>query len=901
VGRNPHEPRSVLNTVPSPVAIPRMPYLGVLRSPWTAWLTGLALVATLTLASVDAAPWALNVLPLAVLAGFLAVRSVEEWPRIGFPVCILGVGTFVAAAGLFKTGVNWSREWGVLRGSGALVGVDPGLSPVLGTALAVALGGAFLGVLFLHGDVVWRSLSSVRLAVVTLSSIGLLSVIGTMVVQRFGAGSLPEPEKNYVEKFMKGQGAIPVNAAFMLAPPEVRLTPEEAAKVDLTGRAFGAGKARQMDKLFHDLRDKSLKAQAIEDHVRGRREHLLRLFERLDSLGFTSVFRTWWFNALLLLLFVQVVAVLSKRYPWGWGQAGWVMTHVGVLVVLAGCVISDLFLKDGSLALSPGQASDSFLEYTRLQSSGEPSESPLGYGVRMLGTDQSFYHELQIAFPAVNAGGDVLWTQEQLRPGRRIEVKDPETAATYAIRIEEVYERAAVETGVVSAKATGRPGGEPLARVQFLRRDGHGGAGEAIVGDGWLLSGGGSFGRLPDFLLRYDVVADAATAKAIAAGETAEGEGLHGRVTVHLPGGNAHVDVPATPGATASAEAEGGRWTVTVQGFDPSYYVGKPPVAADADAIPTNPALTIEVSRSSGEGAVARGVTRVYAQPSLQAQWEDMMRSQESGHESAPGKYGPAAEVSCRFDYASPLRIVEGPDGKRTLVVRRKGAAPVTADLTAPGATYEKGPGGLALRLVEAIPDAVPDERIQPLHEESDDEYLATCLRTLETGVPPPPTVSVAKLVIDEKDAAGSRTRTEWLVAGKPGVAEDRRYRSTDGRLLIVMHETSQSLMFRSALEVVGADGAPILEDGKPVRKVVRVNHPLQWGGYAYYQNNFIAETARSPAASVFRVKYDRGITTLYTGFAVLTTGVCIMLYLNPALRRRREKRDGAAPAVGGA
>jgi hypothetical protein len=852
---------------------------------------------------VDAAPWSLNLLPLAVLAGFLAVRSAGEWPRIGFPVCILGVGTFVVAAGLFKAGVNWSREWGVLRGSGALAGIDPGLSPVLGTALAVALGGAFLGILFLHGDVVWRSLSSVRLAVVTLASIGMLSVIGTMVVQRFGAGSLPDPEQKYVEKFMKGQGAIPVNAGFMLAPPKVALTPEETRKIELTSIAFGEGKARTMGLMFHDMREKSLKAQAIDDHVRSRREHLLRLFETLDGLGFTNVFRTWWFNALLVLLFTQVVAVLSKRYPWGWMQTGWVMTHVGVLVVLAGCVISDAFLKDGSLALSPGQSSDRFQEYTLpLLATGEPPDSPLGYRVRMLGTDQSFYHELQVAFPGVAAGDDgddVLWTQEQLRPGKRFAVKDPENGASYAIRVAEVYERAVAETAVASAKSLGRTGGEPVVRIQFVRKDGHGGAPETVVGDGWLLSSGGAFGRLPAYLLRYEIVPDAAAARSLLAGEPAAGEGLHGRLVVHLPGATSPLALPATPGAAASAEAEGGRWTVTVQGFDPSYYVGKPPTAEDEDPIPTNPALAIEVARSSGDGASSRGTTRVYADPSLQAQWEDMMKHQEASHETTRGKYGPAAEVACEFEYAAPIRIVEEAGGRRTLVIRRRSGAPLTADFSKPGATFEKGPGGLALRLSEAIPDAVPDERIQPLPRESDEEYLSACLRALETGVEPPPTVAVAKLEVEEKDGRGSRTRTEWLVAGKPGVAEDRRYRSTDGRLLIVMHETSQSMMFRSALEVQGPDKQPVMVDGKPVRTVVRVNHPLQWGGYAFYQNNFIPRTARSEEASIFRVKYDRGIGTLYTGFVILTSGVCIMLYLTPALRRRRARRAEAVATAG--
>jgi hypothetical protein len=191
--------------------------------------------------------------------------------------------------------------------------------------------------------------------------------------------------------------------------------------------------------------------------------------------------------------------------------------------------------------------------------------------------------------------------------------------------------------------------------------------------------------------------------------------------------------------------------------------------------------------------------------------------------------------------------------------------------------------------------------RITPLGQETDEEYVETCLRTVRQGVAPPDTVSVAKIEVREKDEAGERTRTEWLVAEKKGVVAPRPFRSTDGRLVVAMTETKNSLMFRSAVEVQSPDGKPILVDGKPFRTVVRVNHPLQWGGYAFYQNNFIAG-AGNPAHSVFRVKYDRGIPTVYTGFLILTIGVCVMLYFDPFFKRKRNAAvvDPAAPAQGG-
>lgn len=888
-----------------PRALPEA--LRTLRSGWTGWLSGIAFFVALGLACVDRVPWGLSLLPLMVLAGFLAVRSWEEWPRVGFPVCILGVGLFVAATGLFKTGIDWSRQWDALRNAGA-VDAGAGVSPVLGTALAVLLGGGFLAVVFLHFESIRKALVNMRLAVVTLASVGILSILGTMVVQRFGAGGLPEPEKQFVEKFMKGQGAVPVNAWFLLAPPEVAFSAAEQERIEMLGKAFGEGKARQMRLRQEKMHSDGEKALAIEKHLAGRREPLLRLFERLDALGFTTVFRTWWFNSLLVLLAVQIVSLLVHRYPWGWPKAGWVTTHVGVLVVLAGCVISDGFLRDGSLALAPGQFDDCFEETTRLDVHGKAQRTPLGYRVAMLGTDQSFYHELQIAFPGVKAGNDVLWTQEQLRPGRVIPVNDPEGKASYEVRIVDVHERALLETGMVSGGRTGRPGGVPALHLQFLatgpghEAHAHGDGGH-LVEEGWITAGGPEGESV-----RYFVVASEEEGRRLleGAGSRSRTEGKHGTLSVTVPGVPEPVSVPATPGAKAVIPGvDGASWTVEVKRFHPRFTVetarheekGHAGIApGDGDGPATNPVLVVEVLRTASDGSEEAGTTYVFGNPSLQSLWQEMATGAEEHGGEAPsagerriGK-GPPAACTFAFGYAPLLRtwIVEGPGVERTLVFHRLGEAPRTHPLASPGSEAPVPDRDLTLRLVEAIPDAVPDLRITPLAQESDEEYIETCLRTLQTGHPPPETVSAAKLEVREKDDAGERTRTEWLVAEKKGVVEPRTFRSTDGRLFLVMTETQNSLMFRSALEVQAPDGKPVPMDGRPYRTVVRVNRPLVWGGYAFYQNSFNAASGGMPAMSVFRVKYDRGIPLVYSGFVILVLGVVVMLYFDPLFKRRR-------------
>lgn len=829
---------------------------------------------------------------------------------------MLGVSAVITVAGLFKTGIGWSREWESLRNAGT-VPLDGGLSPILGTALAVLAGGAVLAVLFLHGEHVWRAFLNIRLAVTTLAAVGILSILGTMVVQRLGAGGLPEPERDFVAKFMKGQGGVPVNARFMVAPPEVVLSPAENEHVDLLGKAFGEGKARQMQLQLVGMHERGRKAEAIENHVKDRGAHLLRLFEKFEALGFTMVFRTWWFNSLLALLAVQIVALLVHRWPWPRAKAGWVTTHVGVLIVLVGCMVSDGFLRDGSLALTPGEYSSQFRETTRpLDAHGQAPLTDLGFRVVMWGTDQSFHHALQVEFPDVKTQAGELWTEEQLRVGRRIPVKDPGGKASYEIRILEVHERCLVETGMVSGARTGRADGVPALRLQFLDtgpgHEGHDHGGEGhLVDDGWIAAGGPEGEPV-----RYFAAATSDEAKGLIEGSGLRDEGRHGTVVVRVPGVPEPISVPATIGAKAVATGDAGAvWTIEVQRFYSRFTVEEMQkeqedqalagAAADDGASVSNPVLSISVKKAVPGGAEESSRTLAFGIPGLQAQW-DAMVSGKDAHAPEAGTLGRGPAGECGFEYryapSSRIWIVEGPGIERTLVLHRRGEATETRPFAAAGTTVPLPGRPLALRLAEALPDAVPDLRITPMAQESDAEYLETCIRTLQTGQPPPLTASAARIEVVERDEAGERTRSEWLVAGRrefdgqrgQWLVLPRPFFSTDRRLVLAMTETKNSLMFRSAVEVQSLDGKPLLRDGKPFRTVVRVNHPLQWGGYAFYQNNFTPATASSGAVSVFRVKYDRGIPLVYTGFVVLTLGVCVMLYFDPFFRRKRP----LAPAV---
>lgn len=63
------------------------------------------------------------------------------------------------------------------------------------------------------------------------------------------------------------------------------------------------------------------------------------------------VYRAWWFNLLLLLLGVNIFFAAAKKWPWKKHQTGFLITHVGLLTMVAGGLLTGLRGTDTSMAL----------------------------------------------------------------------------------------------------------------------------------------------------------------------------------------------------------------------------------------------------------------------------------------------------------------------------------------------------------------------------------------------------------------------------------------------------------------------------------------------------------------------------------------------------------------------
>ncbi|MFT3882002.1 MAG: hypothetical protein QM703_20395 [Gemmatales bacterium] len=70
-----------------------------------------------------------------------------------------------------------------------------------------------------------------------------------------------------------------------------------------------------------------------------------------DKIGQELIYHTWWFTGLLGLLAVCIFCAAMKKWPWKKHQTGFLITHVGLLTLLAGGVLNSFLGVDAVMRL----------------------------------------------------------------------------------------------------------------------------------------------------------------------------------------------------------------------------------------------------------------------------------------------------------------------------------------------------------------------------------------------------------------------------------------------------------------------------------------------------------------------------------------------------------------------
>ncbi len=69
-----------------------------------------------------------------------------------------------------------------------------------------------------------------------------------------------------------------------------------------------------------------------------------------------GVYNTWWFTALCALLATNIFSAAAIRFPWKRHQTGFVITHIGLLTMLFGCLWSRLYGIDAQIPIFEGSS-----------------------------------------------------------------------------------------------------------------------------------------------------------------------------------------------------------------------------------------------------------------------------------------------------------------------------------------------------------------------------------------------------------------------------------------------------------------------------------------------------------------------------------------------------------------
>lgn len=214
------------------------------------------------------------------------------------------------------------------------------------------LAAAVAGVAVVFVDRVWKALVSLKFATVCLTLLTMLCIVGTLVVQRPAV----DPDQ-YPEKFAAGQVGFLVNAEIKLGMVDVP-EPDLDAQAGRLRAAFGEQVAADWLKKQSRAAKNDRVGHLTDERAKANEAAVTRLRHYLDDIRFTSMFKSWAFNSLLVLIALSLLGVLVKKWPWG--RLGWgaPVAHAGVVALLLGVTVSDLTVKEGMLRMTlPGPRS----------------------------------------------------------------------------------------------------------------------------------------------------------------------------------------------------------------------------------------------------------------------------------------------------------------------------------------------------------------------------------------------------------------------------------------------------------------------------------------------------------------------------------------------------------------
>jgi hypothetical protein len=603
------------------------------------------------------------------------------------------------------------------------------------------------------------------------------------------------------------------------------------------------------------------------------------------------VYRTWWFTLLLALLGANIFFAAAKKWPWKKHQTGFLITHVGLLLLVAGGILNSAGGTDAQMPLVDSDDPQYFSQAgphvsheivdqdvfkIKVRQPHKSKDKVAEYDFQpgpMVWTDDEYIHAhvdrlagflnwLAHPFPRswqVDLGEGARLQVLNSYPNCRTEkfgpVRSDETPSFPAVQ----FELASPRAGVLSDRWVAYHDGDEVfsigpAMVEFLGQD---------------LS--------PELLAEF--------AKPPRPGQT----GSRGQLVVWIAKQRFRVDVAEGLNAGSQPLGDTG-WRVRF------YDVGR---SRDEKDIVARPAVAFDLT-GPGDRQFRLGLRGRKPADLIQGHTSSDLNNVQVWYHPPDYRYGLS-------NVRGLLQIVTGKDGQIHYRSFNSSKGPFEFETAGTIKRGEKSQGiwegmNWKFQVTQFIPKAEAGPYFVPI-----DRRLG-----LEDGNPP---------ALRCRLSVGQESKEFWLakqfflskeqmtwkgveVAGKVfELGYCTQTRAVDFEITLLRAETTTDkgtghpATYTSYVQLTGKNENIT---GEP--RVIYMNHPLNHGGYKLYQSglNFVAmdENEKPVNQSVFAVGKDPGLWFKYTGSTMLALGIACMFYMKAYFFKPRRRFSPAGNGV---
>ena len=499
------------------------------------------------------------------------------------------------------------------------------------------------------------------------------------------------------------------------------------------------------------------------------------------------IYQSWWFQALLGFLAVNLAVAAMERYPWKRTQAPFVLAHLGIILILVGGILGGRFGVNGQLIIPEGEAAKT-LQLSRnvlvvLQHNpGIPHVIPTNFEA------QAWVHEPNLTIPLALEGRQVQLTVDRYYPD--------------AVAEERIRDDGPEENPAVQVRLT-HQGQEETAWL--LARD------PERFGVAWGEA---------HLLFLEPKTAEQVDQLTGRAGTAAHPRGV---VSLRLPGMDAPREIPVPAERHQEIAVEGTPYRITFKDYFPDFAITEQgPVNRSQE--PNNPAVSFTLSGPEGTDAYLLFALHPDF-PALHG-FTHTIDAQATYRHAASGSLPP----NC-------IGLIRAPDGSLLAVLTGNGAERDVVDPVEIGKRYTHPSLGYEFEVAASVPRAVTEQQFHNRGDEVKAEALHLIGREGEQ-------TAEAWLTLREQVSLPFGN-TPVLVEYRP----DARDLPFTIKLLdfrkIEYPGTQMAAGFESDVQLTDPQRGVIL-----MRKI-SMNNPLRYRGYSFYQSSYIEGPTETTVLSV--------------------------------------------------